>query len=60
MVCESFEKEKTLPKKTPMTPVGVTGSLKKSIPAMAIGNLLSAPTMLYVVEEVTRIDQEVA
>jgi hypothetical protein len=43
-----------------MTPVEVTGSLKKSIPAIAIGSLFNAPTILYVVDEVTRMDQDVA
>jgi hypothetical protein len=39
---------------TAVTEKNVTGALKKIMPETATGNLLSAPAMLYVVEEVTR------
>lgn len=35
----------------------VTGASKKTKPLTAIGNLLRAPTIEYVVEDVTRIHQ---
>ena len=35
----------------------VTGAAKNTIPAIDIGSLLRAPTMEYVVDEVTRIHQ---
>jgi hypothetical protein len=35
----------------------VTGALKKTKPLTAIGSLLRAPTIEYVVEEVTRMHQ---
>lgn len=35
----------------------VTGAEKKMSPLMASGNLLRAPTIEYVVEEVTRMHQ---
>ncbi len=42
--------ERTLP-----TFVTLRSALKKSSPEMAMGSLLRAPTMLYVVDEETRM-----
>jgi len=45
----------TNPIKIALTLPNVTGASKKTKPLIAIGNLLRAPTMEYVVEEVTRM-----
>jgi hypothetical protein len=44
----------TNPTKIALTLPNVTGASKKINPEMAIGSLFRAPTMEYVVEEVTR------
>ena len=59
--CLTFASAYTIPLTNP-TPIAetdgiVTGASKKMRPLSAIGNLLSAPTMEYVVDEVTRTHQ---
>jgi hypothetical protein len=47
----------TKPRKMAVTLPNVMGALKKIRPLTAIGNLLRAPTIEYVVDEVTRMHQ---
>ena len=47
----------TKPRKIAETLPTVTGAAKKMSPLMAIGSLFRAPTIEYVVEEVTRMHQ---
>ena len=59
--CLTFASAYTIPLMNP-TPIAetdgmVTGASKKTRPLTAIGNLLRAPTMEYVVDEVTRTHQ---
>ena len=59
--CLTFASAYTIPLMKP-TPIAetdgmVTGASKKIRPLSAMGNLLSAPTMEYVVDEVTRTHQ---
>ena len=59
--CLTFASAYTIPLMNP-TPIAetdgmVTGASKKMRPLSAIGNLLRAPTMEYVVDEVTRTHQ---
>ena len=59
--CLTFASAYTIPLTNP-TPIAetdgiVTGASKNMRPLSAIGNLLSAPTMEYVVDEVTRTHQ---
>ena len=50
----------TNPTNSALTLPTVTGASKKMSPLMAMGSLFSAPTMLYVVDEVTRTHQALA
>ena len=59
--CLTFASAYTIPLMNP-TPIAetdgiVTGASKKTRPLTAIGNLLRAPTIEYVVDEVTRTHQ---
>ena len=60
-VCLTFAHAYTIPLTNPMmiadTLPNVTGALKKTKPLTAIGSLFRAPTMEYVVEDVTRMHQ---
>lgn len=47
----------TKPRMMAVTLPNVTGAAKKMRPETAIGSLLRAPTIEYVVEEVTRMHQ---
>lgn len=59
--CLTLAQAYTIPLTNPMkiaeTLPKVTGASKKTRPLTAIGSLLRAPTMEYVVEEVTRMHQ---
>lgn len=58
-VCLTLAQAYTIPLTNPMmmaeTLPNVIGALKKTRPLTAIGSLLRAPTIEYVVEEVTRM-----
>ena len=56
-LAQAYTMPLTKPMKIADTLPTVTGAAKKIRPLMAIGSLLRAPTMEYVVEEVTRMHQ---